>query len=147
MLNDFSKHFEDYWIDGNLKDCCNIYINNNNSKKLNNLFLETRINDTNERKHKNRNSSDDKSSNSTKSTDKQYNNKNTSNRNEISLCRVATKETPDKYRNLHKESDANKYKREMHKLSEGCNVYEYRTRENKILLDTFTKPKLIYTKK
>ena len=40
MLNDFSKHFENYWIEGNLKDCGNIYIHDDNeSEKLNNLFF------------------------------------------------------------------------------------------------------------
>jgi len=47
------------------------------------------------------------------------------------------------YRTFQKYSDTGKNKREKHNLSKKCRIYEYNQRERKVLLDSFSKPKLL----
>jgi len=45
--------------------------------------------------------------------------------------------------NKQKYFKGHENKREKHNLSEKCRIYEYNQRERKILLDSFSKPKLL----
>jgi len=54
------------------------------------------------------------------------------------------KQKSSEYRTFQKYSSTGENKREKHNLPEKCRIYEYNQRERKILLDSFSKPKLLY---
>ena len=64
-------------------------------------------------------------------------------RNQISNFRMHNKQKSCENRILHEHVGSNKDKGKMYKLPKNCRIYEYETRERKILLDSFSKPKLI----
>jgi len=57
--------------------------------------------------------------------------------------RINDKQKSSEYRTFQKYSDTSENKREMHNLSEKCRIHEHNLRERKILLDSFSKPKLL----
>jgi hypothetical protein len=56
---------------------------------------------------------------------------------------ITNKQESSEYRTFQKYSDTGKNKREKHNLSDKCRIYEYNLRERKILLESFSKPKLL----
>ena len=54
-----------------------------------------------------------------------------------------TKEKSGEYRIFQKYSNTSENKGKMHDLPEKCRIHEYNLRERKVLLDSFSKPKLI----
>ena len=88
-----------------------------------------------------RNSVSDKSNSSRKNS--RYYSKEGSGRNQISNSRMYDKQKSIENRILQEHACSNKDKGKMYKLQKKCRIYEYESRERKILLDSFSKPKLL----
>lgn len=61
----------------------------------------------------------------------------------VSDNRMFKKQETNKYIRLHNEFNSNQYQRKMYKMPKNSRIYEYGTRERKILLGSQSKPKLI----
>ncbi len=66
-----------------------------------------------------------------------------SNRKKDSDFGMYDKQESCKHRNIQKNFDSGQNKREMYALPKKCRLHEYGSRERKVLLDSFSKPKLI----
>lgn len=66
-----------------------------------------------------------------------------SNRKQVPNNRLYDKQKSSEYRVLQKSSYTGEDKGKMYKLPKKCRIHEYESRQRKILLDSFSKPKLI----
>lgn len=76
-------------------------------------------------------------------TNNQYNFRERYSRKQDSNSGMYIKEKSSEYRTFQKYSNTCENKRKMPELSEKCRIHEYNLRERKVLLDSFSKPKLI----
>ena len=65
------------------------------------------------------------------------------NNNQYKYTGNTNKQKSSEYRTFQKYSSTGENKREKHNFSEKCRIYEYNQRERKILLQSFSKPKLL----
>lgn len=164
MIDNMNKDFVDFWFTGSLKDCGE---NNNNNivilneievyednmiKKLNYNCSELNTNNSNESyvisSNSNFNESDyaTRICNKTKPRSSQRNRrKNTNDRNEtITETNDCNKYNTSKYINIQQNTSRTikTSKRELLSMQQKSRIYEHRSRKEKILLDSFTKPTL-----
>ena len=141
-----SKYIDSYWKNNLIIDQSKTKINiGDNKEKLNKIIKNKSsydINDNTEKKYNNFKYTDTIRSNNTGTNNKYYIREECS-RKQDSNFRITNKQKSSEYRTFQKYSDTSENKREMHNLSEKCRIYEYNLRERKVLLDSFSKPKLI----
>lgn len=141
-----SKYIDSYWKN-------NLIMDQSKSKdslyevkeKLNKNYKNKYCEDNNEyRKTYNDNFryTDTYKSNNT-GTNNQYNFRERYSRKQDSNSGMYTKEKSGEYRTFQKYSNTSENKGKMHDLPEKCRIHEYNLRERKVLLDSFSKPKLI----
>jgi len=65
------------------------------------------------------------------------------NSNQYKYTGNTKKQKSSEYRTFQKYSSTGENKREKHNFYEKCRIYEYNQRERKILLQSFSKPKLL----
>lgn len=143
------KYIDSYWLNNIIID----QSKNKNKEKLNNKYeIEIDI-DNNEfnKKYNIRNTDTDKSNDArndtgkeTRSDTRKYikNNNRERHRKQDTHNRMYDKEESCEYRIFQECSRTNKNKGKMHDVSEKCRVYEYQSRERKVLLDSFSKSEL-----
>lgn len=140
-----SKYIDSYWKNNLIIDQSKTKINLENDKEKLNKIIKNKprfdINDSEE------NYNDFKYTNIIRSNNTGKNNKyyigEEYSRKQDSNFRITNKQKSCEYRTFQKYSDTGENKREMHNLSEKCRIHEYNLRERKVLLDSFSKPKLI----
>jgi hypothetical protein len=149
-----SSYIDSYWKNNLIIDQSKTKINENRNlnleddikkEKLNKIIKNKSsydINDNTEKKYNNFKYTDTIRSNNTGTNNKYYIREECS-RKQDSNFRITNKQKSSEYRTFQKYSDTSENKREMHNLSEKCRIYEYNLRERKVLLDSFSKPKLI----
>jgi hypothetical protein len=161
MIDNMNKDFVDFWFTGSLQDCGE---NNNNNivilneievyednmiKKLNYNCSELNTNNINESYFTSSNSIFNESDyttqncNNTKPRSSQRNRrKNTNDRNE-SITKTSNYIT-NKYINIQQDTSniITTSKRELLSVQQKSRIHEHRSRKEKILLDSFTKPTL-----
>ena len=149
-----SKYIDSYWKNNLIVDQSKTKINENRNlnleddikkEKLNKIIKNKSsydINDNTEKKYNNFKYTDTIRSNNTGTNNKYYIREECS-RKQDSNFRITNKQKSSEYRTFQKYSDTSENKREMHNLSEKCRIYEHELRERKVLLDSFSKPKLI----
>jgi hypothetical protein len=130
---------ESYWLNNLIID----HSKNISKEKLNNNYtieINTNNNDYGEKYNDNvRNTNTNKSNNARKysknSSRERY-------RKQDTNIRMHSKEESCENRIFQKYSNTSESKGEMHSLPEKCRIHEYEFRERKVLLDSFSKPKL-----
>ena len=170
MLNLNNDYIKDFWLNTNIVDCTNITVQtdeldeseiilNNESEiiildyeddkeklnkdcKNNNEYTDYK--DDKGRTNK-QNSRIDKSNIPNKNSKNKHKlNKNTE---DISNNKYINKKGTCKYNKLYNKSSSNNNKKQMCSLSQTSRIYEFKSRERKMLLDSCSEDKLDYNKK
>ena len=149
-----SKYIDSYWKNNIIIDQSKTIINENKilniddinkvQEKLNKIikiYPPDNINDCTKKCNNNFRHTNITRSNITDSN-YQYNIGKEYCRKQDSNCRITNKQKSCEYRTFQKYSDTGENKGEMYNLPEKCRIHEYNLRERKILLDSFSKPKL-----
>lgn len=161
MIDNVNDDFINYWYTNTITDCGLVTINNNLNissenfkevnelecnynnivqKKLKNNYSEQNTKDINENINTRRNKFIDKSNCIYR---KKECNINTSNpsiyRNENISNKLFIKKNTNKHNNILQNTNTNNYERKMHSLPQNSQLSEFRTRQRKVLLDTFTR--------
>jgi len=140
-----SSYIDSYWKNNLIIDQSKTKINiGDNKEKLNKIIknnTNSNINDTEENCNNFKYTSIIRSNNTRKNN--KYNLREECSRKQDTNIRVTNKQESSEYRTFQKYFDTGENKREMHNLPEKCRIHEYNLRERKVLLDSFSKPKLL----
>ena len=150
MIENMNSHFNDFWLNGSLEDCGS---KNNNtviiknvvcydmSKKLNNkyksnmkdtLYNGNSIKQNNIIKRTNNNHNSRNPDRTNKSNDK-YKNAN---------CGISREKDTNFNCSLSKNVSTNHDKGQMYNMYENSRIHEYEHEARKVLLDSFSKPRM-----
>jgi len=162
MLNLNNNYINDYWLKKNIIDCNNITIQTDDLDDFE-IIVDDNYTDTYNKKEKLNNKSKINNNYNNKKydkgrTNKQYSrinksnitNRNTANnkhiykknRENISNNKYNNKEESNKYNKLYNKLNPHNNQKQMYSLPQTSRIYEFKSRERKILLDSFTKNKL-----
>lgn len=140
-----NSYIDSYWKNNLIIDQSKTKINiEDNKEKLNKIIknkTSPNINDT-EKNYDNFKYTNTIRSNNTRKNNK-YNFREEYSRKQDTNIGFINKQESSEYRTFQKYSDTGENKREMYNLSEKCRIHEYNLRERKVLLDSFSKPKLL----
>lgn len=135
LLNDTKKYNNEEYIDDNLINKEKLNYNHKARISSNpNVFRKKYIDS-----YSDRNSN---KSNNTRTNTQYYSGEGFSRKQDLYI-RMHDKQKSGEYRILQKYSNTNEDKGKMYNLPEKCRIHEYVSRERKILLDSFSKPKLL----
>jgi hypothetical protein len=134
-LYDSNEFNHSYWYNNIIIDQSKEKLNNNyvNKIEIDNNEFRTKYNDF-------KNTVITKSNNTRENTPNNYR---TRYREQDSNNRKYDKEKSSEYRVFQECPNTNKNKGKMYDMSEKCRVHEHKSRERKILLDSFSKSNLI----
>jgi len=128
-----SSYIERYWINNLNIDKSKTKINENRDLDLEDSIKKEKFN----KKITNRKSYN------INHTEENYDNFKYTNIIRSNITREGYNSNQYKYTGNTNKQKSSENKREKHNLSEKCRIYEYNQRERKILLDSFSKPKLL----
>ena len=160
MIDNVNDDFINYWYTNTITDCGFVTINKNLNicsenfkevnelecnyndivqKKLKNNYSEQNTEDINAIINTRRNKIINKSNSNIRREYDLTTSKTTIYRNENVSNKLFIKKNTNKHNNIQQNTNADNYKRKMHSLPQNSQLSEFRTRQRKVLLDTFTR--------
>lgn len=141
MLENVNDNFINYWFTNTLEDCGKVI----KTEKLNNNYTDNTPNNisnniSNESKIESRNRIVKKSN--FNNQEKRIINSEHSYKYKNANYQINHRKDPPEYKYIPKDSDANYNKRPVYKVPKSSNIYDFRNCKRKVLLDSFTRPKL-----